>query len=96
MHRKKVLYQDLGNIAYKTAWDYQESLLQANVKIKSDKINRERELNREEERNDVMANNLAQLITKYPNEKILAVIGAGHEEEMMKLIKEKLYKHSSE
>lgn len=54
MHRKKVLYQDLGNIAYKTAWDYQESLLQANVKIKSDKINRERELNREEERNDVM------------------------------------------
>ncbi len=48
------------------------------------------------ERNEVMANNIAHLILRYPDDKILAVIGAGHEEEMMKLIREKLYKHSKE
>ncbi len=42
LQRRKVLYRDLGNIPYKTAWDYQEELLQANLKIKSDKLYRER------------------------------------------------------
>jgi pheromone shutdown-related protein TraB len=45
------------------------------------------------ERNIVMANNLAHLMRQYPDKKIVAVVGAGHEDEMMKLIKEKLYKH---
>ena len=31
------------------------------------------------ERNKIMANNLNKLILKYPKEKILVVIGAGHE-----------------
>jgi len=30
-----VIFKDLGIIEYKTAWDYQEALLQQNVKIKS-------------------------------------------------------------
>lgn len=30
-----MLYKDLGVINYKTAWDYQEELLQANVKVKT-------------------------------------------------------------
>jgi len=30
-----VIFKDLGIIEYKTAWDYQEELLQSNVKIKS-------------------------------------------------------------
>ena len=47
------------------------------------------------ERNEVMANNLAVLMKKYPDEKIVAVIGAGHEDEILKLVKEKLYKHSA-
>ena len=29
-----VIYQDLGQIAYKTAWDYQESLLKENTELK--------------------------------------------------------------
>jgi lipoyl(octanoyl) transferase len=32
---RKVIYKDLGIIDYKTAWDYQEKLLQQNVAIKS-------------------------------------------------------------
>ena len=35
MDKQKVIFKDLGIIDYKTAWDYQEALLQENVKIKS-------------------------------------------------------------
>ena len=42
-----------------------------------------------EERNQYMAEQLAQLLRQYPNKKILAIVGAGHEEEMLTLIKEK-------
>ena len=34
MDKQLVTYKDLGVIDYKTAWDYQEGLLQQNVKIK--------------------------------------------------------------
>lgn len=36
MDKQKVIFKDLGIIEYKTAWDYQEALLQENVKIKSE------------------------------------------------------------
>lgn len=39
------------------------------------------------ERNIVMAKNLVKIIEKNPEKKILAVIGAGHEKEMLELIK---------
>jgi len=35
LDKQLVTYKDLGIIDYKTAWDYQESLLQENVKLKS-------------------------------------------------------------
>ncbi|MBS1754525.1 MAG: lipoyl(octanoyl) transferase LipB [Ferruginibacter sp.] len=35
MDKQKVIFKDLGIIEYKKAWDYQESLLQQNVSIKS-------------------------------------------------------------
>jgi lipoyl(octanoyl) transferase len=35
MHKQTVLFRDLGVTDYKTAWDYQEQLLQENVKKKS-------------------------------------------------------------
>ena len=35
MDKQKVIFRDLGKMDYKTAWDYQERLLQENVKIKS-------------------------------------------------------------
>ncbi len=35
MDKQKVIFKDLGIIDYKLAWDYQESLLQENVRIKS-------------------------------------------------------------
>ncbi len=35
MDKQEVIFKDLGIIEYKTAWDYQEELLQANVKVKS-------------------------------------------------------------
>jgi len=40
-----------------------------------------------EERNEVMALNLSRLMNENPDKLILAVIGAGHEDEMLKLIK---------
>lgn len=36
MSRQQVIFQDLGLMDYKTAWDYQESLLQENVRRKSE------------------------------------------------------------
>jgi len=35
MDKQQVIFRDLGNMDYKEAWDYQESLLQENVRIKS-------------------------------------------------------------
>ena len=35
MHKQQVIYEDLGQMEYKTAWEYQEKLLQENVKRKS-------------------------------------------------------------
>ncbi len=40
-----------------------------------------------DERNKFMAKRLAQLMQNYQNQEIVAVIGAGHEEEMVSLIK---------
>ncbi|MFC0772772.1 lipoyl(octanoyl) transferase LipB [Terrimonas alba] len=36
MSKQLVIFRDLGSMDYKTAWDYQESLLQENVRIKSE------------------------------------------------------------
>ena len=38
MAKQPVIFRDLGQMNYKTAWDYQESLLQENVndEIKSE------------------------------------------------------------
>ena len=40
-----------------------------------------------EERNNVMIKNLRKLAQKYPEKKILAVMGAGHKEEVERRIK---------
>ena len=40
-----------------------------------------------DERNKIMAKNLSCLMNEYPEKKILAVVGAGHEEEIVELIK---------
>jgi lipoyl(octanoyl) transferase len=39
MIKQKVIFRDLGRMDYKTAWDYQEGLLQENVKKKSLRYN---------------------------------------------------------
>jgi lipoyl(octanoyl) transferase len=36
LDKQEVIFKDLGVIDYKDAWDYQEELLQENVKVKSD------------------------------------------------------------
>ena len=41
-----------------------------------------------EERNHVMAKNLKKIIENNKDKKILAIVGAGHEEEILKLIKD--------
>ena len=41
MEKKKIIYKDLGLLDYQTAWDYQEKLLQENVRRKSLVISRE-------------------------------------------------------
>lgn len=43
-----------------------------------------------EERNKHMAKSLAHLITHHPEDKIIAVVGAGHEQEIRKLLKKYL------
>ena len=40
-----------------------------------------------EERNHVMAENLRKIMELYPDSKILAIIGAGHEDDILRLIK---------
>ncbi len=40
------------------------------------------------ERNQVMAKNLAQLMADNPDKKIVAIVGAGHEKELLQLVKE--------
>jgi len=40
-----------------------------------------------EERNHIMANNLGKIMELHPDKKILAIIGAGHEEDIIDLIK---------
>jgi pheromone shutdown-related protein TraB len=39
------------------------------------------------ERNEVMANNLKDLMYQYPQSEILAVVGAGHEEDIVNMLK---------
>lgn len=43
-----------------------------------------------EDRNKVMANNLAHLLTVFPGQKILAVVGAGHEKEIIALVEQRI------
>jgi lipoyl(octanoyl) transferase len=35
MEKQKVWFRDLGRMDYKAAWDYQEALLQENLRIKA-------------------------------------------------------------
>ena len=35
MSKQQVIFEDLGTMGYKQAWDLQERLLQENVRIKS-------------------------------------------------------------
>ena len=44
------------------------------------------------ERNDVMGNKLIRIMKENPDSKILGIIGAGHEDDIIKLIKEKFNK----
>ena len=41
MDKQQVIFEDLGQMDYQSAWDYQERLLQENVKIKSLVFNQE-------------------------------------------------------
>ena len=40
-----------------------------------------------EERNSIMANNIKKVMEKYPEKKILTIVGAGHEDDILELIK---------
>lgn len=48
MSKEHVLFEDLGLIHYKEAWDYQEKLVKANIDIKIEARKRERESERNE------------------------------------------------
>lgn len=39
MEKQKVRFQDLGRMEYKAAWDYQEGLLQENLRVKAEGAN---------------------------------------------------------
>ena len=61
MDKKFVIYKDLGHIDYKSAWDYQEILLQDNVKVKSQLIARQKAMAdvAKEEQHEYLANETA-------------------------------------
>ncbi len=40
-----------------------------------------------QERNEVMARNLVEIMQRFPNSKIVAIVGAGHEEDIIDIIK---------
>lgn len=40
-----------------------------------------------EERNEFMANNIHKIMSEYPDKKILVIVGAGHEDDILNLIK---------
>ncbi|MFH1064479.1 MAG: TraB/GumN family protein [Candidatus Woesearchaeota archaeon] len=42
------------------------------------------------ERNRIMANNIAKLIDKFPDENVLVVIGAGHEDDVFEMVKKSM------
>ena len=44
MNKQSIIFQDLGKMDYKTAWEYQESLLQENVRKKSEARSQEQEV----------------------------------------------------
>jgi lipoyl(octanoyl) transferase len=44
MDKQQVIFRDLGNMDYKTAWDYQETLLRENTQLKSEFVIRNSEL----------------------------------------------------
>jgi lipoyl(octanoyl) transferase len=44
MDKQQVIFRDLGNMDYKTAWDYQEKLLLENTQLKSEFVIRNSEL----------------------------------------------------
>ena len=58
MSNRLVLFQDLGQLDYKTAWDYQESLLQENVRVKS-------EIRSLKSNEEIVYKTAAQLITNH-------------------------------
>lgn len=47
-----------------------------------------------EERNEYMANQLAHIALNHPDKKILAVVGAGHEQELSRLVKKHVKHHT--
>ena len=59
MDKQTVIFKDLGIIEYKTAWDYQEGLLQDNVRIKS-------ELRNDESQNSKLKTQNYFLICEHP------------------------------
>ena len=56
MSKQEVIFKDLGQMDYKTAWDYQESLLQENVRKKSAIGNLQLAINDSQLNNDPTAN----------------------------------------
>jgi pheromone shutdown-related protein TraB len=42
------------------------------------------------QRNSIMANNIYRLMQQYPDDIVLAVVGAGHEEDMIRMVKDRM------
>ncbi len=62
---QKVIFKDLGIIDYKTAWDYQETLLQENVQIKS-AIRNAQLINEPETQNSILQTQNFFLLCEHP------------------------------
>lgn len=65
MDKQRVIYKDLGQVPYKDAWDYQESLLQHNVQVKSFIMNRQRALSNGEQDVELNRENIPADTTSY-------------------------------
>jgi len=65
LDKQRVIYKDLGQVRYKDAWDYQESLLQQNVRVKSFIMSQQRALANGEQEVALKGENIPADTTSY-------------------------------
>lgn len=65
MDKQQVIFRDLGQMAYKDAWDYQEGLLQENVRVKSEVRSQQSTVNSQQPEDHGLTPHVSRLTTQH-------------------------------